>query len=109
MDEARWALAGDDLPAENVRWADCLAIEAQQRLLDVTAHEMTLEISEFYPSKLQIPLGAACRLQLFNGNDKALGEKATTQITMLQATVRLPLAKLPKADYRLKIEILSRR
>lgn len=106
MDAARWALAGDDLPPENVRWVDSLAIEANQRLLDVTASETTLEISEFYSSKLPIPEGAVCRLQLHNVGDQVCGEKVTATIIKLPVTIRLPLAHLNEGEYRIRLEIL---
>jgi predicted esterase len=107
MDEARWAIAGENAPPADVRWADSLAIEAQQRLLDVNANEVTLAVSTYYPSNLAIPEGAACRMQLRDANAKEIGEAETTPIRELPVTVRLPLANVKEGDYRLRIEILA--
>lgn len=101
LDEARYALAGADVPPA-VKWADSLAVVPETRVVDVTTPEVAVTIKAFYKSDDPAPKGAVARATFGR-----LGKPVEAALDTLPATIKVPAPTGDTSeDIRLTVEIL---
>jgi predicted esterase len=100
LDEARYALKGEDVGAA-VKWADSLAAVPETRVVDVTTEELTVTVKAFYKSDAPAPAGAVARAAFGR-----LGTRVEAKLDTLPVTIKVPAPPGDQSeDTRVTVEI----
>ena len=101
LDEARYALTGEDVAAA-VKWADALAAAPETRVVDVTTPDLAVTVKAFYKSDAPAPTGAVAKATFGR-----LGTPVEAKLDTLPVTIKLPAPPGDQSeDTRVTVEVL---
>lgn len=106
LDQARFALVGEQPPAPEKLWAVSLYAVLPQRLLDARAGKLNVALQPFYARDAAIPPKAEWRVRLLAQAAADTLAEARQPIAALPDTLSLTWKEVPAGDHTLRIDII---